>query len=220
MYLRAMSKRLETLVVGPYEVNCYLFWDEATQEGVIIDPGADAGAIVQAVTEYRIAPRAVLLTHGHGDHIGAVREVMNRFDLPLYASADEVPLLTSAAANLSAFMGQAMTTPKPDVTPADEQLIVLGAVQCRVLATPGHSPGGICFLDETDGVLFCGDVLFQGSIGRTDLPGASHDTLITSIQKKILILPDTVICYPGHGPRTTVGAERRTNPFLLGGYLA
>lgn len=215
-----MSKRLETLVVGPYEVNCYLFWDDMTRDGVIIDPGADGGTVVQAIAHYGITPRAVLLTHGHGDHIGAVREVMEKFDLPLYAAAKEVPLLTSPAANLSAFMGQAITTPKPDVALGDEQVVAWGPLQLRVLATPGHSPGGICFLDETDGVLFCGDALFQGSIGRTDLPGCSHETLIESIQKKILTLPDTVICYPGHGPHTTVGAERRTNPFLSGGYLA
>ncbi len=215
-----MSKRLETLVVGPYEVNCYLYWDDTTKDGVIIDPGADGDTVVQAIAHYGITPRAVLLTHGHGDHIGAVREVMEKHDLPLYAAAEEVPLLISPAANLSTFMGQAITTPRPDVTLADEQVVVWGPVQLRVLATPGHSPGGICFLDETDGVLFCGDALFQGSIGRTDLPGCSHETLIESIQKKILTLPDAVICYPGHGPHTTVGAERRTNPFLQGGFFA
>lgn len=207
-------------MVGPCEVNCYLFWNEETKDGVIIDPGADGGAIAKAIAAQKLEPKAVLLTHGHGDHIGAVREIMERFSLPLYASAEELPLLLNPAANLSAFMGHAVSTPKPDVLISDEQIVSFGALHLRVLATPGHSPGGVCFLDETDGVLFCGDALFQGSIGRTDLPGCSHETLIESIQRKILTLPDAVICYPGHGPQTTVGAERRSNPFLLGGFLA
>src|SRR3972149_533949 len=123
MYLRPMAKRLEILVVGPYEVNCYLYWDDKTHDGVIIDPGAESWTILQAIENHRIEPRGVLLTHGHGDHIGAVRDVMERFAVPLFASEDELPLLTNPAANLSAFLGQPVSTPKPDHLVADERLL-------------------------------------------------------------------------------------------------
>ncbi|MEW6049447.1 MAG: MBL fold metallo-hydrolase [Candidatus Zixiibacteriota bacterium] len=206
--------------MGPFEVNCYLYWDATTGDGVIIDPGAECETILKTIERCNMTSKGLLLTHGHGDHIGAVNEVMNRLSVPLYASVEELPLLSNPAANLSAFLGQAVSTQKPDHFVADEQLLVLGAIQLRVLSTPGHSPGGVSYLDETEGILFCGDALFQGSIGRTDLPGCSHETLIDSIQRKILALPDSVICYPGHGPFTTVGAERSSNPFLVGGYHA
>ena len=207
----------QILVVGAYEVNCSLYYDETGMEGVIIDPGADAGLIIDQVKNIGFKPQAVLLTHGHSDHIGAVREVIEEFQIPLYASKDEKELLANPTANMSAFLGLEITSPPADFWLSDEDLISLGPVNLRVLHTPGHSPGGLCFLDETENMLFCGDTLFYGSIGRTDFPGCSHEQLIHSIKTKLMTLPDSITCIPGHGPMTTIGGERVNNPFLQGG---
>jgi hydroxyacylglutathione hydrolase len=215
-----MSKKIETVVVGPFFVNCYLYWDEQSGEGVIIDPGAEEAGIIEEIGKAGMRPRAILLTHGHGDHIAAVGAVKDHYEIPLYVGQGEEELLKNPDANVSAMFDTPIVAPDPDRLVQDEDLIVIGALAFRVLSTPGHSPAGVCYLDEKAGVLFCGDSLFAGSIGRTDLPGSSHERLIESIQKKILPLPDEVVCYPGHGPRTTVGAERTSNPFLVGGYFA
>ena len=129
-------------------------------------------------------------------------------------------MLVDPVKNLSAFVGTPVATTSPERILEDDELLVLGNLHFRVIATPGHSPGGVCFLIEEQGVIFCGDTLFYGSIGRTDFPGCSTEQLLTSIKRKILTLPDNVVCYPGHGPSTTVGAERVNNPFLTGAYLA
>jgi len=212
-----MAFQVEPLVVGMYQENCYLYWHAESKEVVVIDPGDEAERIAEAITERDLVPQAVLLTHGHLDHIGAVDELVQRFDVPLYIGAGEEIMLSDPIKNGSALLGQPITTRPPDKLLNDDDLVVLGKLRLRVLATPGHSPAGICYLDETSGWLFCGDTLFAQSIGRTDLYGGSLETLMTSIQQKILPLPDAVVCYPGHGPATTVGAERNSNPFLTGG---
>lgn len=220
MYLAPMPLRIETIIVGPFEVNCYLVWDSATSDAVIIDPGADEDHIMKAAKRAGCNPQAILLTHGHGDHIAGVAAIKEHFNIPLYAGDGEEKLLASPSANVSALIGIPIVAPPPDVKLKDEDTVSVGSLRFRALLTPGHSPASICYLHEREGVLFCGDALFQGSIGRTDLPGGSFETLMESIRTKILTLPDPVVCYPGHGPRTTVGAERRTNPFILGEYLA
>jgi len=215
-----MAKKIRTLVVGPFEVNCYLFWDEQTADAVIIDPGDRADAIIGEIEKNKLTPKAILLTHGHADHIAAVADVKKHFNIPLYVGAGEEELLRSPSANVSAFFDQPIVAPDADHTLEDEQALIFGSLRIRVLATPGHSPGGVCYFDEEQGVLFCGDTLFAYSIGRTDLPGGSHQVLLESIDRKIMALPDTVVCLPGHGPQTTVGTERTDNPFLIGGRYA
>jgi len=214
-----MPKRMQTIVVGSFMVNAYLYWDDDAAQGVIVDPGDEGETIITAVEKAGFAPRAILLTHGHVDHIGAVKEVKARFDIPLYVGRGEEHLLSDPQANGSAFLAQPITAPPPDELLDDEQELRAGKLRFRVLATPGHSPGGVCYLDEREGILFCGDTLFQGSIGRTDLPGGSTELLLDSIREKILRLPNGIVCLPGHGPQTTVGAERNGNPFLTGGYF-
>jgi len=211
---------LRTIIVGSFQVNCYLYWDPATGDGVIIDPGDEADRVLAAVDAAGFTPMAVLLTHGHVDHIAGVNDVLGRLPVPLYCGRGEEALLTNPSANMSAALGRGVTTPSPDKTFGDEESVRAGSVTLRVLATPGHSPGGVCYLDEREGILFCGDTLFDGSIGRTDLHGGSMSTLLNSIRSKIMTLPDEIICYPGHGPNTTVGTERTSNPFLVGGYYA
>jgi hydroxyacylglutathione hydrolase len=212
--------KVETIVVGPFEVNCFLYYNEQNGDGVIIDPGDDQNRIAKTIEHLKIRPKAILLTHGHGDHIAAVEGVKNQYDLPLYVGAGDEELLRNPSANISALVGHPIVAPDPDVVLTDEQLITIGSITLRVLATPGHTPGGVCYLDEKENRLFCGDTLFYSSIGRTDLPGGSTDLLLDSIRTKILSLPDSIVCLPGHGPQTTVGAERVNNPFLTGNYMA
>ncbi|MEW5795985.1 MAG: MBL fold metallo-hydrolase [Candidatus Zixiibacteriota bacterium] len=215
-----MATQVHTLVVGPFAANCYLLWERDTAEGLIIDPGAEADEIAQAVDEFQIAPKAILLTHGHGDHIAAVAELKQLYNVPMYIGRGEEELLADPSANISAFFDHPIVAPKPDSSVRDEQLIRVAGIELLVLATPGHTPAGVCYLEEEAGRLFSGDTLFAGSIGRTDLAGGDYEQLIRSIETKIMPLPDNVTVYPGHGPQTTVGTERVSNPFLIKGRYA
>lgn len=210
--------RLTTLIVGPFQVNCYLYWDPTSKTGIVFDPGGDEDVIFEAIRQTGMDLRAILLTHGHGDHIAAVAAIKQRFEVPLYMSEKDARLLSTPSDLVSTFYGRPVTAPPADSYVCDEQVLTVGPIAFRVLGTPGHSPGGVCYLDENEGVLFCGDTLFAGSIGRTDLPGGSYEQLLDSIHSKILTLPDAIVCLPGHGQQTTVGAERTGNPFLTGGY--
>lgn len=212
--------KIERLELGPFAVNCYIYSDSQTNDAVIIDPGDSAEIIIGKIKELNLNPLAILLTHGHGDHIAAVTEVRECFELPLYIGRGEEPMLSDPSANVSAMVGSPITVEPPEFLLDDEEPIVFGSIKLRVLFTPGHTSAGICFLDESAGNLFCGDTLFYGSIGRTDLSGGSFDVLIKSINEKILTLPDSIRCYPGHGPDTTVGGERINNPFLTGDAFA
>jgi glyoxylase-like metal-dependent hydrolase (beta-lactamase superfamily II) len=215
MYLVPVAKQIDTIIVGPFEVNCYLLWDDKTKDLVIIDPGDSAEGIARQITARGCTPRAILLTHGHGDHIGGVATLLQKYGIPLVAGRGEEQYLADPKFNLSGEFGLPITLPPADRLVADEEIVQYGSISLQALATPGHTAGGVSYLDGEEGFLFCGDTLFQGSVGRTDFPGSSLQSLMQSIQKKILTLPDEIVCYPGHGPRTTVGAERRSNPFLL-----
>ncbi|MGH8016149.1 MAG: MBL fold metallo-hydrolase, partial [Candidatus Zixiibacteriota bacterium] len=168
--------KLEMLTVGPFEENCYLYWEEKGGQGVIFDPGAEADRIIRTIEKAAFEPLAILLTHGHGDHIGALIEVKSRWNLPVYIGKGEEEYLSDPHKNGSANYGAPFKTPNPEFLVEDEIVYRFGSIELRVLSTPGHTKNGICFLDEHQGVLFCGDTLFQGSIGRTDLYGGSYDT--------------------------------------------
>lgn len=212
-----MPKRILTLAVGPYAANCYLFWDEASGGGVIIDPGGEAERIISEIDQLGLQPKAILLTHGHGDHIGAVEPIKKQYQLPLYIGEGDEGMLQDPGRNVSSFFNEPIVAPLPEKIVTDDDLVNLGPIKLRVISTPGHTPGGVCYLDEEQGLLFCGDTLFAGSIGRTDLPGGLFEQLMDSIKIQLMSLPDSVICYPGHGPHTTIGVERNSNPFLIGG---
>lgn len=206
--------QIETITVSSFETNCYLVWDEKDKSCAIVDPGDEHEKILEWIDNLHLKPKAILLTHGHVDHIAAVGKLKDKFDIPLYIGRGDEEMLASSSANGSAFFGQNITCPSPDHIVGDADVIKVGSHRFVVMATPGHSRGGVCYI--IDKYLFCGDTLFNGSIGRTDLPGGNYQLLIDSINKNILSLPDDIICYPGHGPATTVGEEKRNNPFLSG----
>ena len=206
---------LERMVVGPFATNCYLVACPKTREAVIIDPGDDGERIVRRVQELKLKVKYVLNTHAHIDHIGANDEVRAALKVPLLAHVADLSRYRSPQASSALARGQAEAEP-PDRFLQEGDLLEVGTLKIKVLETPGHSPGSITL--DINGVLFVGDALFAGSIGRTDFPGGSFPGLIQSIKEKILTYPDNTEVFPGHGPPTTVGDERRYNPFLVGSF--
>ena len=200
--------------LGPLQTNCYLLGCEETNSAAIIDPSAEGFAIEATAVEQGFIISHILLTHAHFDHVGGLTHLKQATNAPIYIHPDAVPMLNETSQS-ARFFGIDM----PPVPPADEMLragqtIKVGNLQLEVLYTPGHAPGHVCFYLREHNVLFDGDVLFQGSIGRTDLPGGDYDTLIKSIRDHLLPMPDDTHVLSGHGPATTIGQERRTNPFL------
>jgi hydroxyacylglutathione hydrolase len=206
---------VETLQLGPVGTNCFVVGDEVTGRAAVVDPGGDAPRVVAVLQRLGLTAEVIVLTHAHFDHVGGVRELRDATGAPVAIGESEAPLLAVAAERGASLFG--LTIPKPpapDRLLHDGELVILGGRPFRVVHTPGHSPGHICLLG--DGIAFVGDVVFQGSIGRTDLPGGDHDALLRSIARYLLPLPDETVLYNGHGPATTIGRERRTNPFLAG----
>ena len=202
---------LKKLEVGPFMSNCYIVGSEATQEGMIIDPGADAETILNSVKELGLSIKLIVLTHGHIDHISAVREVKEATGAEVAIHANDAERLQGKTS--STMFGLSRPSPvSPDRLLQGGDSLDIGDLHFLVLHSPGHSPGGICLLGQ--GVVFCGDTLFNYSIGRTDFPGGSYSQLMNNIHTKLMILPDNTIVCPGHGPNTTIGAERQMNPFL------
>ncbi len=206
---------ITTLTVSMFATNCYLVQDRKTGEGIVIDPGDEAERIIGHIHRRKFKPTAIVLTHGHGDHIGAVEDVKAEFAAPVLAGRHSEEVIKSSNTEFSEAFGVQISCPMPDRYLQEKDIIPCGSQSLAVIETPGHSPGGICLY--CDGILFCGDTLFENSVGRTDLPGGNHGQLLDSITQKLLVLPDETICYPGHGPVTTIGRERRHNPFLIGG---
>jgi glyoxylase-like metal-dependent hydrolase (beta-lactamase superfamily II) len=199
-------------VVGPLDTNCYLVYCGDTLDCAIIDPGAEAERIFPLVYELGLRPSILLNTHGHLDHIGANRDIKEKFGIPLCIHELDKPLLENdLQSELSFFLGAKMSPPA-DCILHDQDTITIGKSRLQVVHTPGHTPGSVSFFG--DGLLFSGDTLFNGGVGRTDLPGGSTRDLENSIRTRILILPLETIILPGHGPWTTVGEEKESNPFL------
>lgn len=208
---------LEALEVGPYMSNCYIVGSEKTKDGMIIDPGAEAGRILEVVQDNGLSIKIIVVTHMHADHIGALAKVKEatKAEFAVHEAESSKQYMSGASSMLSALMGRSSGgIPKVDRLLKDGDRLEIGDLRFTVLHTPGHSPGGICLSGH--GVVFCGDTLFNFSIGRTDFPGGDYDQLIDSIQKKLMVLPNETRVYCGHGPATTVGFERKANPFLQG----
>ncbi|MFQ5889581.1 MAG: MBL fold metallo-hydrolase [Gemmatimonadota bacterium] len=204
------------LTLGPVQSNCYLIRCDSGSEAVVIDPGAEGVRIRDALAGLGAEPVAVLLTHAHMDHVGAVAEIVRSAGVPVYLHPADLPLYERATEQAAAFGLHVEQPPPPDHELSHGQILELGGIRIEVRHTPGHSPGGVVFFSGEEA--FVGDCIFAGSIGRTDLPGGDASTLLRSIRAQILTLPPRTILYSGHGPETTVEREAASNPFLTGAF--
>jgi len=207
--------RVFVMEVGPLAENTYIVEHAASRAAAVVDPGDEAEEILDRILERGITVDKILLTHGHFDHVGAVRTLKERTGAKIYIHADDADRMRTAGRQGGMFGLQVRNPPAPDVLVAEGDSVALGDQSFRVLHTPGHTPGHVTFL--TGEMAFVGDLIFAGSIGRTDLPGGSYDDLIRAVREKIFTLPDRTVLFPGHGPATTVGEEKRSNPFFTGG---
>jgi hydroxyacylglutathione hydrolase len=206
--------KIEHRTVGVFEENCYLLADEQASRGVLIDPGDEADQLIEMLTASGVTLDAIWLTHAHIDHIGAVAEVVRHFDVPVYLHPLDLPYYTRLSARAAEMYGIPFEQPEVPVRElADGDVLECGGLRFTVMHVPGHAPGLVSF--NGHGVAFGGDLLFAGSIGRTDLPLASPTDMDSSLER-FATLSDETIVYPGHGPETTVGREKRSNPFLTG----
>jgi hydroxyacylglutathione hydrolase len=205
---------IDKLVVSPLQENCYIVGDEETGVGIIIDPGDEARRIVARVHELGLTVTQIINTHGHVDHVAAVQDVKEALGASFYLHPGDGMYLEETVEHAKMFGMMDARVPTIDVALADGDVIPFGALGVKVIHTPGHSPGGCLLHIGAD--VFCGDLVFSGSIGRTDLAGGDYATILESLEQRILTLPDDTRLHPGHGPSTTVAVERQYNPFLQG----
>ena len=203
---------LQVFTGGAFAENTALLWCLETRAAVVVDPGAAAGAALDAAEEMGLDLQAIVLTHAHLDHVEGIPHVLDRVALPIHLHPDDRPLYDAAPAQAQMFGLTAPALPPPDEALVPGEPFPVGACTLEIRFTPGHAPGHVILVGE--GFVIAGDTVFAGSIGRTDLPGGDLETLLSSIRREILSLDDDTVLYPGHGPATTVGHERRSNPFL------
>ncbi len=203
--------KIAAIVVGQLDTNCYVISDEETREAIIIDPGDDPDTINAYIETNKLIPRRIILTHAHYDHVCAVRELKERYGATIAMHDREIPVYDGTKKLCISWGYEEADFPQPDLFVTDGDAISIGEISLLVIHTPGHTPGGICLKGE--GVLFSGDTLFRGSVGRTDLPGGNMDQLQESLRKLSLLPAATRICC-GHEEETTMGLEMRTNPFM------
>ena len=203
---------LDTLIVSELQINCYLLGCSVTREAAIIDPGGDSELIIDKVAERQAIVKMILLTHGHFDHIGALDKIRREYGSPVLIHSADANALTNPMINLSALTGNSIVSSQAEQLLEDGDRIQVGNLTLEVLYTPGHTRGGVCF--KYDGLLFCGDTLFNSGIGRTDLPGGNMTQLEQSIRLRLFALPDNTLVLPGHGESTSIGLEKKVNPFV------
>jgi hydroxyacylglutathione hydrolase len=210
---------LEALTVGTFQENCYVIGDERTGEGALVDPGDEAARIALAVEQMGLEVGRIIVTHAHIDHVGAVAALVDEYSCPVLMHAEAEPMLNQLPTQAIMMGLRFGKVPAVDRNIEDDEVLEIGGLRLKALYTPGHAPGHLAFYLESEDLLLSGDALFAGSVGRTDLSGGSMEVLMRSINDRLLALPDETKVLPGHGPQTTVGEERRYNPFLRGGLL-
>ena len=204
----------KALAVGLLEVNCYILGDEETKEAVVIDPGGDEAEILEVLKYHVLQLKTIIDTHGHFDHVDANQPLKDATGAPIAIHALDADMLAKPSAEAMFFTGNRLRLSQADVLLKEGDVLSFGKYRMKVLHTPGHTPGGISLVMEGDTLVYVGDLLFQGSIGRTDFPGGSFEDLINAVRTKIFPLGDNYTVFPGHGPVTTVGQERKYNPFF------
>ncbi len=206
--------RIAHMVVGQVATNCYLLYNNETRKTIMVDPPEQGARLYETLKQNQLELEAILLTHGHFDHIGGVNELRKLAEVPVYIYSGEADLAESASLNCSNAMSRSISV-KADKTVEDgETLQFPDMPEIKVIHTPGHTAGSVCYYLESEGILICGDTLFQESVGRTDLPTGSQSALVKSVREKLFVLPDEVIVYPGHGDETTIGFEKMNNPYV------
>jgi len=200
------------LAVGPLQTNCYILGCRETNEAIIVDPGGDFDLIEKAISKLNLKPVVVVNTHAHIDHIGAVEECKSHYGIKFGLCEKDLPVLKTAPDAAAMFGLGDIAVPEVDFYLKDGDTVKAGGISFKVINTPGHTKGSVCFFGEN--ILISGDTLFSGSIGRTDLPGGSYKEIISSVVKKLLPLGDGVKVYPGHGDSSTIGEEKLNNPYL------
>ncbi|HEX3147498.1 MAG TPA: MBL fold metallo-hydrolase [Gemmataceae bacterium] len=210
-----MRLQIQTIVSLPFSENTYVAWLPGHNDCVVIDPGTEPDAILAFLKEQGLTPAAILNTHGHSDHIAGNADLKQAYpDAPLAIGVGDAPMLTDANLNLSATYGFDLVSPPADQLLHEGDNVLFAGLTLDIREIPGHSPGHIVFIVRDAGLVFGGDVLFRGSIGRTDFPGGSFEMLAAGIRSKLYTLPDDTVIYPGHGPVTKVSHEKRTNPYV------
>jgi hydroxyacylglutathione hydrolase len=206
----------DQLETGPIQTNCYIVGDSDTKEAVVVDPGGHVGAILSALERNKLTCKTIVNTHSHFDHVGGNHELKKKAGAELLIHAAEAPMLKQLASQAGIFGIRLENSPGADRLIDEGDVVRAGKIELEVFHTPGHSPGSLSLVIKGEKKILVGDLVFQGSVGRTDLPGGSMETLVRMVHEKIFVHPDDTKLYPGHGPATTVGIERRTNPFLTG----
>ena len=207
---------VQMITVGAFQENCYIVGDEATGTGALIDPGDEAARISIAVEQTNLEISQIIVTHAHIDHVGAIAQLADEYACPVLMH-EEAETMLQTVPQQAVMMGMRFgKVPTVDRNITDFEVVEVGPLRLHALYTPGHAPGHLSFLVEGEDLVFSGDALFAGSVGRTDLPGGSMETLIRSIEERLLPLPDETRVLSGHGPETTIGRERMSNPFLQG----
>ena len=208
--------KIDTFILGTYETNCYIVREsETAKDCLIIDVGLEPGRLIDFFHQNKLNPVAIVLTHGHIDHIAGVAALRTEFpSIRVYIHKLDAAMLTEARSNLSAMTGAAFSTEPADLFVEEKSVIEDAGIKLEVLHTPGHTPGGICLYSKDEGIVFTDDTLFADSVGRTDFPNGSMAQLVKGIKEKLLILPDDTVVYPGHGPTTTIAREKAHNQFL------
>ena len=210
---------VEMLIVSPFQENCYVIGDEESMTGAIIDPGDEATRIALTVERVGLEISQIIVTHSHIDHVGAVAQLVDEYMCPVLMHAEAEAMLKTVPQQAMMMGMRFGKIPNVDLHVGDDEVLEVGSLRLRSMYTPGHAPGHLAFFVEDEGLVFSGDALFAGSVGRVDLPGGSMEVLMRSISERLLTLPDETRVLSGHGPETTIGRERVTNPFLGGGGL-